>query len=159
MLDFSDYSPAVLIQKAVEALTPDVASLNEQEKRRYLDKEIPNWKLNRDAGHAAPIPDPPLAYVLSVDAPGFTVAVVRGAVAVCDKYVDAAPVIALVAAVGPPISAFPGRFERGYVAGKPDNTPAGYEVAPFGASGPKFRKVIEGELGHFNYVQYYQLVM
>lgn len=152
----SAFSPATLIAKAVEALTPDVAVLNNQEKRRYLDKEIPNWKLNRDAGHPAPIPEPPLAYGLLVDSNKFTVAVVRGTQLVCDKYVDAAPTVPLLVSIGAAIPGMPGCFSRGYVNGVPDNSPNGYQYQPFGAGGPTFIKVIEPSV--FGFTAYYKLV-
>ena len=157
--DLTAFSPAKLIANAVTALTPGLVPLNQQEERGYATA-VANWKLNTAAGHPGPIPDPPMAYELKVDEAEFTVAIVRSQTPVCAKFVDpGTPVVALVAAVGPPIAEFPGRFYRGYINGVPDNTPAGYELAPFGPQGPRFRKVIEGEIGHFNYVGYYVLVM
>ncbi len=162
MADAADYlpTPATLIAKAVEALTPDLAPLNATELRRYQDKEIPNWRLNRDAGHPGPIPDPPLAYVLKVDAPGFTVAVVRGTEPVCAKFVDpGTPEVPLIVAIGAAIVGWPGRYERGYnTARVPDNAPDGYRYQPFGPGGPVFEKVIEqGFFGGTTH-QYYKLV-
>jgi hypothetical protein len=147
--DMSVYTPATLIQKAVEALTPDVPYLNEIELRRYAT-EITNWKLNRDAGHPGPIPDPPLKYELKVDIPNFTVAVVRSAIPVCEKYAEPPPppVPSIAGAIVPPFA--PGR----YLCVFRDNAPAGYRLtvpigilvekfivlSPFGPM-PEYRKV------------------
>lgn len=159
-VDMSVYTPESLIARAIEALEADVPKANEVELRRYLDKEIPTWKLNRDAGHAGPIPEPPLAYELKVDAPNFTVAIVRGNTPVCDKYVDpATPEVPLIVAVGAAIPGMPGCFARGYNAAMvPDNTPDGYVAYPFGKGGPAFRKVIKPGFFAGMFTAYYQLV-
>lgn len=122
-VDMSVYSPATLIARAVEALTPDVPYLNEIEVRSYASA-VENWKLNRDRGTVAPIPDPPLRYKLLVDAPNYTVAVVRDTVPVCDKYVDPAPVPppSIAGAIVPPFA--PGR----YLCVFKDNAPAGWRL-------------------------------
>lgn len=133
-VDMSVYSPATLIAKAVEALQADVPYLNEIELRSYASA-VENWKLNRDRGTVAPIPDPPLRYKLLVDAPNYTVAVVRDTVPVCEKYVDPAPVPppSKAGAIVPPF--LPDR----YLCIMGDNAPAGYRLrAPDGKLVEKF---------------------
>jgi len=144
----------------VAALASDIPKLNAVEIRRYQEKEIAAWKLNRDAGHAGPIPEPPLAYVLKVDAPGGTVAVIRGTDPVCQKYVDSAtPEVPLIVAIGAAIPGMPGCFLRGYNTSMvPDNAPDGYMAYPFGAGGPAFRKVIKPGFFAGMFTAYYQLV-
>ena len=123
-IDMSVYSPATLIAKAVEALSPDVPYLNEIEIHRYLEDEVETWKKNRDAGHPGPVPAPPLKYVLKVDVPGFTVAVVRGTEPVCAQWVEPAPVPppSRAGAILPPFA--PGR----YLCVMGDNAPEGYRL-------------------------------
>lgn len=159
-VDMSVYTPASLIAKAVEALTPDLAPLNATERQRYQDKEIPNWRLNRDAGHPSPIPEPPLAYVLKVDAPGFTVAVVRGTEPVCAKYTEPGVTeVPLIVAIGAPIPGMPGAYSRGYNSSMvPDNAPNGYRYQPFGPGGPVFQKVITPGFFGGMFTAYYQLI-
>ena len=122
-IDMSVYSPAVLIAKAVEALTPDVPYLNEIELKSYASA-IANWILNKDAGHEGPVPDPPLGYELRVDVPAFTVAVVRSSTPVCAKYVPPTPVPppSKAGAILPPFA--PGR----YLCVMGDTAPEGYRL-------------------------------
>lgn len=122
-VDMSVYSPATLIQKAVEALQGDVPYLNEIEVRRYVT-EIENWQKNSDAGHPYAVPDPPMAWELRVDAAAFNVAVVRGSKPVCDKYAPPPPIPppSIAGAIVPPFA--PGR----YLCVFRDNAPAGYRL-------------------------------
>lgn len=158
-IDMGIYTPAMLIARAVEALTPELVPFNEQEIRSY-NSDIEAWKLNRDAGHPGPIPDPPRAWILKVDVDAFNVAVVRGNEPVCPKYVDpGTPEVPLIVAIGASIPGMPGCFSRGYNAAmQPDNAPNGYLAQPFGPGGPTFRKVIKPGFFSGMFTAYYQLV-
>jgi len=158
-VDMKPFSPASLIAKAVEAVAPDLKPLNQQEASGYA-KAVEQWKLDRDRGFPRPVPDPPLAYVLKVDAPGGTVAVIRGTEPVCPKFIDpGTPEVPLIVAIGAAIPGMPGCFARGYNAAMvPDNAPNGYRYQPFGPGGPVFQKVIVPGFFAGMFTAYYQLV-
>ncbi len=122
-VDMSIFSPATLIARAVEALTPDVPYLNEIERKTYATA-VENYKLNKGRDPNLTIPNPPLAYELRVDYANFSVYVGRGTTPVCEKYVDpdSLPKPEKAGVILPPFA--PGR----YLAILGDNAPAGYRI-------------------------------
>lgn len=135
-VDMSVFSRATLIANAVKALEPDVPYLNEIEKKTY-SAAIDNWKLNKAQGFVAEIPDPPMAYELVVKYDEGEVYLKRGAIPVCEKFVDKEePTVSTLkaGAILPPFA--PGR----YLCVMGDNAPAGYRLTL--ADGTVVEKVV-----------------
>jgi hypothetical protein len=122
-IDMSTYAPETLIARAIEALEGDIPVLNDLVLKGYI-AAIDNWRLNKNAGHEGPIPDPPYGYVLKIDRPSFTVAIVPASQPICPKWVEPAPTPAPSKAgvLLPPFA--PGR----YLTILGDNAPAGHRL-------------------------------
>ena len=120
--DMSVYAPETLFNNSLKSFEDGIPILNDLVLKGYISA-IDNWKLNRDRGTSAPIPDPPLAYALKIDRPNMTFAVVRET-PICEKWVEPAPTPqpSKAGVLMPPFA--PGR----YLAILGDNAPAGHRL-------------------------------
>lgn len=148
-IDMSQFTCAVITAKAEQAMSPDIPYLNEIELRNYATA-INNWKLNRDQGHAGPIPDPPLKWILVVDYAKCSAWVTRSSEPVIAKYVEPVPdpPPSKAGAIVPPF--LPGR----YLCVMGDTAPEGYVLTL--ADGTKVKKIIN--LSPFGPMPEYQTV-
>jgi len=131
-------SPEARLAKTIEAMTPGVKRMNAELIIRY-GKDVETYLLNKTAGHPPPIPEPEMAYDLTVNADGDGAIIGCGKIPVCEPDARLGPPAGstLIAGLGPMYA--PGKF----LTKQGDNAPAGYRAHFHGPEGPEFEKKID----------------